>query len=330
MKWKVILYKKLARYYYLSFGYNKWLAQLRVKVAPYYAEDLPEARNGRKTVVFMADGKLVQGGLSDRLMGIMATYQLCKELGLEFRIFFNHPFPLSDYLVPNRVNWLIEEKELCYNSRNTLPVVMMSWGGKAEKKKQRKHLMQELQKDYKQIHVYTNAHFVLDKQYSELFHELFTFSDRLKDELDSHLQQLGNRYVSVSLRFLQLLGDFKDTDRPILSQEEATVLIEKCENQVLDIHKRHPGSKLFVASDSITFLNKIKDRDFVYTIPGTPVHIDYCEDASFDRHKKTFIDFFVIAHARKIYLLQTGQMYKSNYPFSASLVNNTPFERIKF
>ena len=206
----------------------------------------------------------------------------------------------------------------------------MSWGGKAEKRKQRKLLMRELQKDYKQIHVYTNAHFVLDKQYCGLFHELFTFSDRLKSELDYYLQQLGNRYVSVSLRFLQLLGDFKDTDWPTLSRKEAAALIEKCENQVLDLHKRHPESKLFVASDSITFLNKIKVWDFVYTIPGTPVHIDYCEDASFDRHKKTFIDFFIIAHARKIYLLQTGQMYKSNYPLSASLVNNTPFERIKF
>lgn len=330
MKWKKILYKKLTRYYYLLFGYDKWLALLREKVAPYYAKNLPEAQNGRKIVIFMADGKLIQGGLSDRLMGIMATYQLCKELGLEFKIFFNHPFPLSDYLVPNQINWLIEEKELCYNSQDTLPVVVMSWGGKEEKKKQRKHLMQELQKDYKQIHVYTNAHFALDKQYSGLFHELFTFSVRLKGELDYHLQQLGNHYISVSLRFLQLLGDFKDTDRPTLSREKAAALIEKCEQQVINIHKRHPKSKLFVASDSITFLNKIKILDFVYTIPGTPIHIDYCGDASFDRHKKTFIDFFVIAHARKIYLLQTGQMYKSNYPFSASLVNNTPFERIKF
>jgi hypothetical protein len=38
----------------------------------------------------------------------------------------------------------------------------------------------------------------------------------------------------------------------------------------------------------------------------------------------------MIANAKKIFLLQTGKMYKSNFPKSASYVNNVPFKLIRF
>ena len=93
---------------------------------------------------------------------------------------------------------------------------------------------------------------------------------------------------------------------------------------------QYPGYRLLVASDSISFLKKIEHFDFTYIIPGIPVHVDYATDNSFELHKKTFIDFLMIANAKKIFLLQTGKMYKSNFPKSASYVNNVPFKLIRF
>ena len=60
------------------------------------------------------------------------------------------------------------------------------------------------------------------------------------------------------------------------------------------------------------------------------VHIDYNENNSFEIHLKTFLDFFLIANATKIYLLRNGKMYKSGFPKSASMIYNIPFLVIDF
>ena len=74
-------------------------------------------------IVCMVDGKRKQGGLADRLRGIVSTYYVCKKLGYDFRINFVHPFPLIDYLVPNTYDWRVSQDELCYNSHDAEPMV---------------------------------------------------------------------------------------------------------------------------------------------------------------------------------------------------------------
>ena len=53
-------------------------------------------------------------------------------------------------------------------------------------------------------------------------------------------------------------------------------------------------------------------------------------EKGYENHKKAFIDFFMIANAELIILARTGKMYRSGFPFSASLVNNRKFEYIEF
>ena len=52
-----------------------------------------------KMLIYMADGKMRHGGISDRLRGAVSVYKLCKKMGLVFKINFVHPFELNDYLV---------------------------------------------------------------------------------------------------------------------------------------------------------------------------------------------------------------------------------------
>ena len=77
--------------------------------------NMPRATNKSKMVICMLDGRALHGGLSDRLMGIISTYKVCKLLNLDFRIHFVKPFFLNDYLVPNKIDWKISYEEISYN-----------------------------------------------------------------------------------------------------------------------------------------------------------------------------------------------------------------------
>ena len=66
----------------------------------------------------------------------------------------------------------------------------------------------------------------------------------------------------------------------------------------------------------------------VYIIPGKVGHIDY--DNGDDVNMKTFLDFFLISKAEKVYLARSGKMYHSAFAKTASLVNNRPFEMYEY
>ena len=51
-------------------------------------------------VVFIIDGKTPHGGLSDRLRGLFSIYYYCKQRGYTFKVAWNYPFKLEDYLMP--------------------------------------------------------------------------------------------------------------------------------------------------------------------------------------------------------------------------------------
>lgn len=64
---------------------------------------------GIKMVVFIIDGKTPHGGLSDRLRGLFSVYYYCKLKGCHFKVAWNYPFRLQDYLKPANENWIAED-----------------------------------------------------------------------------------------------------------------------------------------------------------------------------------------------------------------------------
>ena len=50
----------------------------------------------RQTLVFMADGKWMHGGLTDRLRGMASAYKFAAEHNLNFKIFHTSPFLLQE------------------------------------------------------------------------------------------------------------------------------------------------------------------------------------------------------------------------------------------
>ena len=299
-----------------------------------YTSTVPVKQFDGKRVVCLYDGKIKNGGLADRLRGIVSVYKICKERNYDFKIIFNRPFELTNYLVPNKVDWEIQKSELNYNTEITdICYIDTKTGNEYEAKKQEQWFRQEFKRKYQEYHVRTNAIFSYNGDYSTLFNELFKPSPRLESSIEREKNILGTSYISTSFRFMNLLNDFNETCvlHSKMTQEEQSKLISKNIGQLQLLHDKHPNKRILVNSDSITFLQTAAKLDYVYVIPGNVTHIDgKNSNDEYELYEKTFLDFFMIANAERIYLLRTGEMYNSGYPFAASKVYNKPFERIEF
>lgn len=288
-------------------------------------------KDKKKQVICIYDSNVRSGGWADRLRGILSVYHICRQYNMEFKILFEHPFALERYLIPNKVNWGIKRNELDFNLSTTdLCFVSTRTGRDYEMRKQRQWFKKEFKKGFNEFHVRTNAAFSYQEDFSQLFCELFRPSPLLEELLNQQKRILGKDFISVSFRFLDLLGDFNETfGRGVLtSEEKRQKLISKCFKQIELLHEKHPTAKILVNSDSTTFLKAANILEYTYVIPGKISHIDSPEQVKDDVHDKTFTDFFMIANAKSIYLVIADQMYDSGFPYAASRLYDRPFHRI--
>lgn len=287
-----------------------------------------------KSVVFTCNGWIWHGGLADRLKGIIAVYNWCKCNGRSFKINFVDPFRLQDYLVPNQVEWI--PRDIVYNKKYSCPKVCLVEPRTLCRKdvfSRRKELMKQWMDDNlsernRQLHVYTNIKDE-DADFSQCFHELFRPNDVLLQELKYHKHQMDGDYISISFRFTTLLGDFTDCVGEPLPEQERESLIVRSVKAIESIASMAPKHKyILVTSDSVMFLLRAQCISNVYVIPGEVGHIDY--KAKNEVNRKTFLDFLMIADAKKVYLAKGPGMYQSAFAQTASLVNKKPFEVYKY
>ena len=285
----------------------------------------------RKGIIFMCDGKKKHGGLTDRLQGLLSTYSLAKKHKIPFYINWVEPFHLTDFLLPNDgYDWRIKNDDISFNDKTSFPAIM-SLHPKYEK--WRNILNEFIFKSWfihakNQTHVYTNLNFA-SSDFPQLFSELFKPSDKLALGLKSHYEKLGSKYWSFSFRFNQLLGDLKDTIGFPLNKTDAELLINRNIEELTRLLRNLPSDyKAFVACDSMTFLERIKNIDSrIYFIPGKIEHIDHASSfvCSDDVWLKTFIDQHIIMNAKKVHLLRTGKMYDSGFPRFAAMIGGCEF-----
>lgn len=138
-------------------------------------------------------------------------------------------------------------------------------------------------------------------------------------------------YITISFRFLELLGDFTDDgSRVPLLERDREQLIDRCINQIDIIRSKAPShDRVVVTSDSSTFINRVSALPDVYIIPGTIGHMTFA-GSNLDIHLKTFLDYYIIANARKAYMARTGNMYRSGFASHAAMITGIPFEEIVF
>lgn len=305
-------------------NYKTW------KLYKYYSKRNPGAGNSEPWLIYMADGRMLHGGLSDRLSGIISAYTYCKKHNLVFKINFISPYALDDILIPHMYDWRISPEELSYNSNDSIPLYLSvySFNPKAVN-----HYFERKLGDLhkKQIHLYTNARLFQENDFHILFSELFKPVPRLERIIKDNLKSLPAHYISITFRFQQLIGDFKEDGFPVLKSEyEKNRLIEKCISCVKQLHD-DTQKTILVTSDSKTFLEKVSALDYVYVVPGKIRHLDYNREKDVDIavDMKSFVDLYLLANSEHLYLYSAKPLYDSGFPKTASFILNRPFSNLK-
>ena len=290
----------------------------------FYTSKSPKISEDGKAIIAMVDGKIKHGGLSDRICGIVSVFQYCVTHNIKFKIYFKYPFHLESFLIPNKYDWTIRDDEVSNNSKDASAVYISYISYYSRNPLDMRHYAdRKLNIKKKQIHVYSNMRYFGRDEFSYYFNMLFKKTPLLEQAINDNIASLGNNYVSITFRFQQLLGDFKETGFPTLKTElERTSLIKKCIHTIARIYEVEK-KKVLVTSDSKTFLDEVKRNfDFVYIIPGKVAHMDYenKNNPNIELYLKSFVDFFLIAGADTVYLGNIKPLYRSSFPETAAMV----------
>jgi len=275
-------------------------------------------------IIYMADGRKYHGGLTDRIRGIVSLYNFCFNNNIKFKIYFAHPFKLEEYLIPNKYNWIIESNKMIYNKNISEPVCLINCDIINQTR-----LINNIKKKIKtQFHVYTNMEYN-PENFSQYFHILFKPASKLQELYMEHLRDIGNNYISISFRFQQLLGDFFERKSSALPIEKQEMLIKRCLSVIPILKEQHTDvEKILITSDSVKFLEQTQSYDYVYIVPGRRIHTDFSVSNDGSGHLETFLDFFLIASAEKVYSAHSEIMYGGKFAKMAAAVNNKPYEEI--
>lgn len=297
-----------------------------IKLYRYYRLKLRTLQLPTKLIIVMLDGRMLHGGLSDRFWGIVSTYKYCKEHNISFKINFSSPYSLETYLLPRKVDWLIAPSEIRYSFPLSKPHYMSMVYYNREN--MYRYASKILYRKCHQLHLYTNMRAVADNEFQLLFHELFKMSPKLEQSVNYIRTKIGSNYISITFRFQQLLGDFKEGNFPILScTSEKKRLIGKCITTVKQIIKHH-NCRVLVTSDSISFLEQVRTLKNVFVIPGKVVHLDFNPTQEYKVHEKSFLDLFLISMADDIYLANFKPLYHSGFPMTAALIGGKRYHEI--
>jgi hypothetical protein len=285
-------------------------------------------KRNQPMLISVIDKNRKSQGLTDRFKGIVSVFALSKALNVPFKCDFVQPFQLSEFLIPNNYNWLPESNELSLNRSEVRYRIL-------RKEPTIKKILNVLPLK-KQIRVYANVDYLdeINKrfnknyQWGELFNELFKTTEPVTEQLNFYSKKLPEgKFIACVFRFQTLLGDFEEYKYKSLSFLEREELIEKNINSLKKIVAA-TNCPVLVTSDSVGFLEIVSKMEDVFTIPGKVVHMDCVLDEQNEVYLKSFVDFFMLSKAERVYSIGTKIMYPTNFPVYAAKIKNVPFERI--
>ena len=284
-------------------------------------------RARRQTLIFMVDGKWMHGGLTDRLRGMASAYKFATEHNLDFKIFHTSPFLLQEILEPNKVNWIIDEKQISKNCSVAKPVLLYR-----EDFNNDSALERQLDKIHEQFHLYSCVD-TLDGKFAEYFNELFKPSPLLAQEIEHYSKLLGESYTAISFRFQNKLGDYKEFTFKELPEKGKRELMNAALKMLRDSGSGSgmTTAKILVTADSPSFLAEAAKLPNVVIVKGTSIHIDFNSSKKAVDYLKAFTEFFLISKATqaKLYRNRKYKTYPSNFPKYAASLGNVPYEIVE-
>lgn len=318
-----IVFMKFERLHYLK----SILYREPAFILKYYLHK--KAENISVDYVYMADGKMIHGGLFDRLKGMASIYALSMVQGKKFGIYFKEPFLLEKYLVPRSYDWRVSESDMIYSYPQSRPIIAYSEHDQPKR---------VIRKRDGQIHFYYGSNILdyINKQYeteyewTALFNELFKPSPYLEEQIYKIRERQENKYIAFHLRFLNLLGDkVEKLAYPEMDADRKEHLINDCIDKIKVLSRANNDCKIFVCSDSMIFIDRIKDQmPEVMIVKGNPKHLDNVAVISDADSLKLFLDIYMLVGAEKVFSIVGKGLYSSAFPDYAAKIGGCPFARV--
>ncbi|ETD21588.1 MULTISPECIES: O-fucosyltransferase family protein [Prevotellaceae] len=279
--------------------------------------------------VFMADGRFPHGGMFDRLKGAISVYAVSKVRGKEFKLNFSSPFCLEKYLRPNQYNWTIDKKELDYHYPSSRPLFLYGECSYPRRLVKNRKCEAHFYYGYDSLD-YLSAKYGVAYDWGELYNELFRPTIYLQKYIDFYKKDIGKDYIVLHFRFLNLLGDHTEFNiNPTLCLERRRELMELSVGEMKRIIEEYPYYRIMLATDSNCFTEYVREMlPDVYIVPGEIRHIGTANETNDTENVKMFIDYYLIAGAKKVYNIVAPGMWKSAFPEYAAKIGGAEFERI--
>lgn len=267
------------------------------------------------TLYFIIDPNIKHPGLVDRFKAIVGLFYVAKESGFDFKIIFNHPFRLENYLSVNKYNWIADQSELSYSLQN---VRLIAYNGSGK--------IPKLRKTIKQYHVYCyigydiiSSNHILNAEsvWRNLYLELFKPSQALNECINSCNLEISG-YIAVHLRFVNALENFEEDQFNTLTKVRQENLIQRCLKGIKQIIDQNKNTKVVIFSDSKVFLERVKVLP-VIVLEGKVGHISFVEN-SHEVAMKTFVDFYEISNASRVIRILAPEMYNTVFSYYAAVV----------
>ena len=241
----------------------------------------------------------------DRLKGLITVFAVSKALGKPFRLNWSYPFVLSKYLEPNKYDWIIDESQMTFGLLSYKNIIaygeIVNPSRLCKKRSSETHFYYGYDSLDK-----VNAHFGTDYKWGELYRELFRPTAYLQRYLERYRTEIGDCYIAIHTRFMNLLGDKTETavNPELDSDSQKNALVASAVNAIKKISSQHFGMNVLIASDSMVFIEEIKKAmPDVYIVPGTVKHIDTAGETDDSENIKMFTDYYLISGAQKVYSL---------------------------
>lgn len=320
--------------------FKKKLKQKIRKIQLYlkYYSFFPSSNKTPPCIVFMLNNVMMHGGLLDRIKGIITASVIAEHMGYALRVYVDKKsFNLFKFILPVDANIIASEEDVKYNVWTGVPVLLYNLT-----KIKKEEIIHSFRGQKSQYHLYCNLDLLkqfypcerqegLNGIWRGRFNSLFTFNSYFSHFAEGIFCGATN-ICGIHLRFVSLLGDFKEVVDNALPQEEKSSLVNKCLGHIRGIIETGLHEKYLVVSDSVCFLNDLRQSmpntelggKLIVLDGGAVAHIDL--DHSEEVLQKTILDFYLLSRCSVVYQVLAAGMYNSQFCRYAAVLGNATYK----
>ena len=325
--WPVV---RLWRKYTLPYKIKAYQKKIYQKYNSITKSDFLDVR-----IVLMYDENFNNGGLVDRIKGLVSAYFLSEYYKVPIAVYFkNNDDSFKRIINEKNIEIFDSHSKIIFNRKESFPLVFYNYFPGSEKKISKSISLN------KQCHLYCNVNllplFIENKidimqKWSQIFNKIF-----ILPTLNQHQKNIftDKKCIGIHLRFIGLLGDFRDLRTYSYSDSEISNMLDWCFYQIKKIVESNSECIFQIVSDSCIFLDKLSHFSKTCKL-DSKINFDFRDigHTALDKSDTIFFkavnDFKILSECKKVFQLRYGKMHNSDFSRYAAMINLNDFEIVE-